>query len=52
MVDVNEALAVGPRHCRIDLGNHMPRHGEHRRRQVDGHTEADEAASIGRRDLE
>ena len=42
------SLAVVARHRRIDLGNHMPRHGEHRRRQVDGHTEADEAASIGR----
>ena len=51
-VDVDEALAVGPRHCRVHLGNHLPRDGEHRRREVDGDAEADEAASVGRRDLE
>ncbi len=52
MIDMDRALPVGSGHCWIDLRDHVPRHGQHRRRQVDGHTEADEAAGIGRRDLE
>ena len=49
---MDEALAVGARHRRVDLGDDVPRHGEHRRREVDGDAEADEAARIGRGDLE
>ncbi len=50
-VEMDEALAVGARHRRIDLRDHAARDAEHRRREVHGHPEADEAAGIGRGDL-
>ena len=50
-VEMDEAVAVGARHRRVDLGDHPARDGQHRRREVDGDPEADEAARIGRGDL-
>ena len=51
-VEMDEAFAVGARHRRVDLGDHPVGDGEHRRCEVDGNPEADEAAGVGRRDLE
>ena len=51
-VDMHETLAVGAGHRRVDLGDRLARHGEHRGREIDGHAQADEAARIRRGDLE
>ena len=51
-VDMDEALAVRPRHCRVHLGNHPVGDRQHRRREVDGDAEAGEAAVVERRHLE
>ena len=48
---MDEALAVGARHRRIDLGDDAARDAQDRRCEVDGHAEADEAAGIRRGNL-
>ena len=51
-VEMDEALAVGARHRRVDLGDDVPRDAEYRGGQIHGDAQADEAARVRRGDLE
>ena len=51
-IDVHEALAVGARHRRVDLGDDNAGDAQNRRRKIHRYAEADKAARIGRRDLQ
>ena len=50
-VEVDEALAVGAGHRRIDLGDDAACNTQDRGREIHRHAETDEAAPIGRGDL-
>ncbi len=50
-IEMNEALAAGARHRRIDLGDDPARDAQDRRCEVDGYPKANEAAGIRRGNL-
>src|SRR5262245_13587752 len=48
---MHQALAVGARHCGIDLGDSCARDTQDSRREVHGHAKADKAPSVRWRNL-